>query len=98
MAVNVFNILVLGAFFMNVGQELIDSARIDGASEFRILIQIVLPLSRAVLAVIALFYAVGYWGSWFAGFIYITEQDKLPLQNVLYQIVVRRQRPQACPR
>jgi putative aldouronate transport system permease protein len=93
MAVNVFNILVLRAFFMNIGSELIDSARIDGASEFRILLQIVLPLSRAVLAVIALFYAVGYWGSWFAGFIYIQEQDKLPLQNVLYQIVVRRERP-----
>jgi putative aldouronate transport system permease protein len=93
MAVNVFNILVLRAFFMNVGQELIDSARIDGASELRILFRIVLPLSRAVLAVISLFYAVAYWGNWFAGFIYIQEVDKLPLQNVLYQIVVRRQRP-----
>ncbi|MGP4112447.1 carbohydrate ABC transporter permease [Streptomyces sp. 4N509B] len=93
MAVNVFNILVLRAFFMNVGQELIDAARIDGASEFRILWQVVLPLSRAVLAVISLFYAVAYWGNWFAGFIYIQEQDKLPLQNVLYQIVVRRERP-----
>lgn len=93
MAVNVFNILVLRAFFMNIGTELIDSARIDGAGEFRILWQIVLPLSRAVLAVIALFYAVGYWGNYFAAFIYITEQDKLPLQNVLQQIVVRGERP-----
>jgi putative aldouronate transport system permease protein len=93
MAVNVFNILVLRAFFMNVGQELIDSARIDGASELRILFRIVLPLSRAVLAVISLFYAVAYWGNWFAGFIYIQEVDKLPLQNVLYQIVVRGERP-----
>lgn len=93
MAVNVFNILVLRAFFMNVGQELIDSARIDGAGEFRILFRIVLPLSRAVLAVISLFYAVGYWGNWFAGFIYIQDQDKLPLQNVLYQIVLRGERP-----
>lgn len=93
MAVNVFNILVLRAFFMNVGQELIDSARIDGASEFRILLTIVLPLSRAVLAVISLFYAVAYWGNWFAGFIYIQDQDKLPLQNVLYQIVLRREKP-----
>lgn len=93
MAVNVFNILVLRAFFMNVGQELVDAARIDGAGELRILLTIVLPLSRAVLAVISLFYAVAYWGNWFAGFIYIQEQDKLPLQNVLYQIVVRRERP-----
>ncbi|UCM90766.1 carbohydrate ABC transporter permease [Streptomyces marincola] len=93
MAVNVFNILVLRAFFMNVGQEIIDSARIDGAGEFRILWQMVLPLSRAVLAVIALFYAVAYWGNWFAGFIYINDQEKLPLQNVLQQIVLANERP-----
>ncbi|MBL1068332.1 carbohydrate ABC transporter permease [Streptomyces sp. 7-21] len=93
MAVNVFNILVLRSFFMNVGQELIDSARIDGAGELRILLTIVLPLSRAVLAVISLFYAVAYWGNWFAGFLYITDQEKLPLQNVLQQIVLQQQRP-----
>ncbi|ONK10855.1 carbohydrate ABC transporter permease [Streptomyces sp. MP131-18] len=93
MAVNVFNILVLRAFFMNVGQEIIDSARIDGAGELRILWQIVLPLSRAVLAVISLFYAVAYWGNWFAGFIYITDQEKLPLQNILQQIVLANERP-----
>ncbi|MCE7080004.1 carbohydrate ABC transporter permease [Streptomyces sp. ST2-7A] len=94
MAVNVFNILVLRAFFMNVGQELMDSARIDGAGEFRILWQIVLPLSRAVLAVISLFYAVGYWGNYFAAFIYIQSQDRLPLQNVMEQIVIAGNRPQ----
>ncbi|MDT0269302.1 carbohydrate ABC transporter permease [Streptomyces sp. DSM 44915] len=93
MAVNVFNILVLRAFFMNVGQEIVDSARIDGAGEFRILWQIVLPLSRAVLAVISLFYAVGYWSNWFNGFIYIQDQEKLPLQNVLQQIVIEGERP-----
>ncbi|WP_062206032.1 carbohydrate ABC transporter permease [Streptomyces sp. NBRC 109706] len=93
MAVNVFNILVLRAFFMNVGQEIVDSARIDGAGEFRILWQMVLPLSRAVLAVISLFYAVGYWSNWFNGFIYIQDQEKLPLQNVLQQIVIEGERP-----
>ncbi|GAA1899102.1 carbohydrate ABC transporter permease [Streptomyces sodiiphilus] len=93
MAVSVFNILVLRAFFMNVGQELMDSARIDGAGEFRILWQIVLPLSRAVLAVIGLFYAVSYWGNWFNAFLYIQDQEKLPLQNVLQQLVVRQDRP-----
>ncbi|MRT44978.1 carbohydrate ABC transporter permease, partial [Xylella fastidiosa subsp. multiplex] len=64
-AVSVFNILVLRGFFMGISQELIDSARIDGAGDFRILWQIVMPLSRAVLAVITLFYAVGYWSAWF---------------------------------
>ncbi|MQS06542.1 carbohydrate ABC transporter permease [Streptomyces alkaliphilus] len=94
MAVNVFNILVLRAFFMNIGQELMDSARIDGAGEFRILWQIVLPLSRAVIAVISLFYAVAYWGNYFSAFIYIQSQERLPLQNVMEQIVVAGNRPQ----
>ncbi|MEU3555785.1 carbohydrate ABC transporter permease [Streptomyces fragilis] len=92
-AVSVFNILVLRAFFMNISQELIDSARIDGAGEWRILFRIVVPLSRAVIAVIALFYAVGYWSAWFNASIYLTDQDMMPLQNVMIQLVQRQQRP-----
>lgn len=92
-AVSVFNILVLRAFFMNISQELIDSARIDGAGDFRILWKIVMPLSRAVLAVIALFYAVGYWSAWFNASIYLTDQDMMPLQNVMIQIVQKQEPP-----
>ncbi|MEU7281675.1 carbohydrate ABC transporter permease [Streptomyces sp. NPDC045431] len=92
-AVSVFNILVLRAFFMNISQELIDSARIDGAGDFRILWRIVLPLSRAVLAVIALFYAVGYWSAWFNASLYLTDQDMMPLQNVMIQIVQKQEPP-----
>ncbi|WP_329053768.1 carbohydrate ABC transporter permease [Streptomyces violaceus] len=92
-AVSVFNILVLRAFFMNISQELIDSARIDGAGDWRILWKIVLPLSRAVLAVIGLFYAVGYWSAWFNASIYLTDQDMMPLQNVMIQLVQMQQRP-----
>ncbi|GCB45653.1 carbohydrate ABC transporter permease [Streptomyces sp. NL15-2K] len=92
-AVSVFNILVLRAFFMNISQELIDSARIDGAGDFRILRQIVMPLSRAVIAVISLFYAVGYWSAWFNASIYLTDQDMMPLQNVMIQLVQKQERP-----
>ncbi|MET9425933.1 carbohydrate ABC transporter permease [Streptomyces sp. NPDC006540] len=92
-AVNVFNILVLRSFFMSVAPELIDSARIDGASEARILWQIVMPLSRAVLAVISLFYAVGYWSAWFNASIYLSDQDMMPLQNVMMQLVLKQERP-----
>ncbi|MCT7355509.1 carbohydrate ABC transporter permease [Streptomyces sp. 15-116A] len=92
-AVSVFNILVLRAFFMNISQELIDSARIDGAGDWRILFRIVMPLSRAVLAVIALFYAVGYWSAWFNASIYLTDQDMMPLQNVMIQLVQKQERP-----
>ncbi|MFJ8822778.1 carbohydrate ABC transporter permease [Streptomyces sp. NPDC102467] len=86
-AVSVFNILVLRGFFMGISPELTESARIDGASDLRILLTIILPLSRAVLAVISLFYAVGYWSAWFNASIYLTDQQMMPLQNVLKQLV-----------
>ncbi|GHK02208.1 carbohydrate ABC transporter permease [Streptomyces sp. NPDC003753] len=86
-AVSVFNILVLRAFFMGISPELTESARIDGASDLRILLTIIMPLSRAVLAVISLFYAVGYWSAWFNASIYLTDQQMMPLQNVLIQLV-----------
>ncbi|MER7405296.1 carbohydrate ABC transporter permease [Streptomyces sp. NPDC000070] len=92
-AISVFNILVLRGFFMGISQELIDSARIDGAGEFRILFRIVMPLSRAVIAVITLFYAVGYWSAWFNASLYLNEQDMMPLQNVMIQLVQRQEAP-----
>ncbi|NEB09634.1 carbohydrate ABC transporter permease [Streptomyces coelicoflavus] len=92
-AVSVFNILVLRGFFMGISQELIDSARIDGAGDLRILWQIVLPLSRAVVAVITLFYAVGYWSAWFNASLYLNDQDMLPLQNVMIQLVQKQEAP-----
>lgn len=86
-AVSVFNILVLRAFFMGISPELTESARIDGAGDLRILLTIIMPLSRAVLAVISLFYAVGYWSAWFNASIYLSDQQMMPLQNVLIQLV-----------
>ncbi|MFI6094650.1 carbohydrate ABC transporter permease [Lentzea sp. NPDC051213] len=90
-AVAAFNLVVLRSFFMNIPQELVDSARIDGASEFGILARIVLPLSRAVTAVIALFYAVGYWNAFFSAFLYLNTPDKWPIQLVLRQYVLQGQ-------
>ncbi|MFC5674595.1 carbohydrate ABC transporter permease [Streptomyces incanus] len=92
-ALSVFNILVLRGFFMNISQELVDSARIDGAGDFRILWQIVMPLSRAVIAVITLFYAVGYWSAWFNASLYLNDQNMLPLQNVMIQLVQKQEAP-----
>ncbi|MGW1026900.1 carbohydrate ABC transporter permease [Streptomyces sp. NPDC002577] len=92
-AVSVFNILVLRGFFMGISPELIDSARMDGAGDWRILWKIVLPLSRAVVAVITLFYAVGYWSAWFNASIYLSDQDMMPLQNVMIQLVQKQEPP-----
>ena len=88
MAVSAFNVVVLRAFFMNIPQELFDSARIDGAGEFRILWQIVTPLSKAVIAVVTLFYAVAYWNNWFNAFLYLDSTSKWPLALVLRTYVV----------
>ncbi|RFU84380.1 carbohydrate ABC transporter permease [Streptomyces triticagri] len=87
-AVSGFNVIVLRSFFMNIPRELIDSARIDGAGEFGIFWRVVLPLSRAVLAVIGLFYAVGYWNNFFNALLYINDTAKWPLQLVLRTFVV----------
>ncbi|MFD0024607.1 carbohydrate ABC transporter permease [Streptomyces sp. NPDC058382] len=92
-AISVFNVLVLRGFFMDTAPELIDAARIDGAGEWRILLQIVMPLSRAVIAVISLFYAVGYWSQWFNAMLYIQDSDKYPLQMILRQLVLQHQVP-----
>ena len=74
---------------MNLPQELIDSARLDGASEWHIFWSIALPLSKAVLAVVALFYAVGIWNSWFNGVLYLQDATKWPIQLVLRQYVLQ---------
>ena len=81
-----FNMIVMRNFFMELPQELMESARIDGASEFRIFLSIVLPLSKAV---IALFYAIGYWNSFFSAMLYINDSTKWPIQLVLNQYVVQ---------
>jgi putative aldouronate transport system permease protein len=70
---------------------LIDSARIDGAGEFAILRRIVLPLSKAVVAVVGLFYAVGYWNAFFNALLYINDNNKWPLQMVLRTYIVQQQ-------
>ncbi|MCW6010134.1 carbohydrate ABC transporter permease [Micromonospora sp. CPCC 205371] len=92
-AVSVFNLVVIRAFFQAIPQELLDSARIDGASELRILTRIVLPLSKAVIAVVGLFYAVGYWNTWFNALLYIDDNDKFPIQRILQSIVLQGQSP-----
>jgi putative aldouronate transport system permease protein len=89
-AVSVFNIIVMRSFFANTAQDLIESARIDGAGDWRILWRIVLPTSRAVTAVIALFYAVGYWNSWFNIMLFMpSDSSKWPLQMLLYDYLTQ---------
>ncbi len=89
--IDAFNMVVIRNFFMELPQELTESARIDGASEWQIFWRIVLPLSKPILAVISLFYAVRYWNTFFNALLYISTPSKWPIQVVLNQYVVQGQ-------
>jgi len=82
-----FNLILIRNFFMSIPDALEESAKIDGASNFRILISIYLPLSVPALATISMFYAVGYWNSFFNAMMYITERRWMPLQMFLLQLI-----------
>ncbi len=86
--VSAFQVIIVRAFFLEVPPEIIDAARIDGASELQILTRIMLPVSKAVIAVVALFNAVGYWNAFFNAVLYINSSEKWPLQLVLRTYVV----------
>ncbi len=88
-AINVFNLIVMRQFFMEIPTELMDSARIDGAGEFRILWSIVLPLSKPVIAVIGLFYAVSYWNAFFNALLYLNDNSQWPLQLIVRMYVLQ---------
>jgi len=87
--IGAFNLIVLRNFFMNIPQELLDAARVDGANDVQIFFRIVLPLSKAVLAVVALFYGVGIWNAFFNAVLYIYDTSKWPIQLVLRQYVLQ---------
>ena len=92
-AISVFNLVVVRSFFMSIPGELLDSARIDGASEWGILWRVVLPLSKAVVAIVGLFYAVGYWNAYFNAVLYIDDGDLWPIQRVLQSYILAGQSP-----
>lgn len=86
-AINVFNLLVMKAFFESLPVELEEAAAVDGMDTYRILLRIVLPLSKAVLATMTLFYAVSFWNSWFSAFLYMDRQDLFPVTIYLRNLI-----------
>jgi len=83
------NLLMLRSFFQTIPAELEESAKIDGANDFLIFISIVIPTSKAALATIGLFYAVGHWNSFMGAIIYLQSFEKMPLQVILREIVIK---------
>jgi putative aldouronate transport system permease protein len=86
-AVNVYNLLIMTRFLANIPDSLVESAYIDGYNDIAILFAIIIPLSKAALAVVGLFYAVFTWNAFFPGLIYINDNNKYPLQTILYLLV-----------
>ncbi|MEV0999318.1 carbohydrate ABC transporter permease [Nonomuraea sp. NPDC050202] len=86
-AISVFNLLVMKAFFESLPQDLEEAAAIDGLNTYGILWKIVLPLSKAVIATMILFYAVSFWNSWFAAFLYMDRSDLFPVTVYLRNLI-----------
>lgn len=86
-AISVFNVLVMKSFFENMPKELEEAAAIDGLGTYGTLVRIVLPLSKAVLATMVLFYAVANWNSWFQAFIYLDRSDLFPVTIYLRNLI-----------
>ncbi|SDC93026.1 putative aldouronate transport system permease protein [Paenibacillus sp. UNCCL117] len=88
-----FNILIMKSFFEGLPEELFESARMDGAGEFRILWQIVIPLSVPSMLTVGLFYMVGHWNEFFQAIMYVTDRTLFPLQVVVREILMLTQQP-----
>ena len=82
-----FNVLIFSAFFRTIPQSVEESAKMDGANDFTVFLRIILPLSKPVLATLALFAAVHHWNDYFTGIMFITNNDLEPLQTLLFRII-----------
>ena len=91
-AISVFNMIICRTFFTsNIPEELNEAAQIDGCDHVLFLVKVALPLSKPILAVLALYYAVGHWNAYFDAFIYISDKKLFPLQIILRDILIMNQ-------
>lgn len=85
---SVYNAIITRTAIEAIPESLTESARLDGAGELTIIFKIILPLLKPNIAVLLLYYGVGHWNSWFQAFIYIKDNDLLPLQNILRSVLI----------
>ncbi len=88
-AISTWNLVIMRTFFQAIPDDLEEAASIDGASDATVLLRIVLPLSKAAMATIGLFYAVSHWNGWFSAAIYLRSSSLYPLQLILRSIVIQ---------
>ena len=86
--ISAYNLVIMRNYFQSLPEEIEESCLIDGAGRLRIFLQFVLPLSKPILATVALWLVVGHWNSWFDVLIYITDDTKFTLQIVLRRIII----------
>ncbi|MCG7378462.1 MULTISPECIES: carbohydrate ABC transporter permease [Paenibacillus] len=86
-AISIYNMLIMKSFFENMPEELEEAAAIDGLNTYGILLRIILPLSKAVMATMVLFYAVGHWNSWFPAFLYLDKKELFPVTIYLRNMI-----------
>ena len=88
-AIMTYNLMIARSFIQSsIPAEMREAADIDGCSDFRYFFSMVLPLSKAVIAVLVLFYAIGHWNAYFNAFLYLNDRDKYPLQLILREILI----------
>lgn len=87
-ALSVFDTIICRTAIEGIPHSLIESAYLDGANDLRIVFKIVVPLIKPTLAVLLLYYGVGHWNAWFNASIYIKDNDKLPIQNIMRSILI----------
>lgn len=90
-AISTYNLVVMRSFFEGIPDDLEEAAFIDGANEITIFWKIMLPLSKAALATVGLFYGVYMWNSWFNAMLYLQSDTKFPLQLIIRQIIMQNQ-------
>ncbi|WP_129722832.1 carbohydrate ABC transporter permease [Xylanivirga thermophila] len=87
-----WNIIMIRTFFESISISLEESAKLDGCSDFRVFFQIIMPLSKPVIAVIALFTGVAHWNDWFTGAFYVNNKDLYPVQTILQEMLTNQQK------
>ncbi|WP_083606787.1 carbohydrate ABC transporter permease [Paenibacillus helianthi] len=87
MMMNVFYIIVMKSFMSSIPDAITESAKIDGAGDFRIFMQLIVPLSKPALATIGLFIALAYWNDWYNALLFISKSELMPLQYYLYKML-----------
>lgn len=90
-ALSVYNAIICKTAIEAIPDSLMESAFIDGANDFQVIFKIIVPLIKATLAVLLLYYGVGHWNSWFAASIYLKDDAKLPIQNILRALLMANQ-------